>query len=241
MVAQTGVPKLVVPAAYGGVSQITWAGEDVYVTGTIDGGGPLTGLIVRSSDFGATWTTNFVDTHQAYPAITSDPGGNIYAAESNRLRPPLIGWCARQPLAAPIGRFLIGSPLPDLRTRLRWMPREASALPGGPYFITSIRIAAGPIMTRIGSGLPGSIRSLPGSGTQATFSPIRGTRPICTLLRWRPRLPMMGPRLWLVMAAPIRSTSLDRAQIGCPPPVANRRREWVRDRVLAGSLYQLHT
>jgi hypothetical protein len=72
--------KLVVPAAYGGVSQITWAGEDVYVTGTVDGGGPLTGLIVRSSDFGATWTTNFVDTDQAYPAITSDPGGNIYAA-----------------------------------------------------------------------------------------------------------------------------------------------------------------
>jgi hypothetical protein len=87
--------KLVVPAAYGGVSQITWAGEDVYVTGTVDGGGPLTGLIVRSSDFGATWTTNFDATAEIYYAITSDSAGNIYCAGNSR-NSNSVDWLVRK-------------------------------------------------------------------------------------------------------------------------------------------------
>ncbi len=72
--------KLVVFAGYGGVSQITWAGEDVYVTGKTSDSVVTTGLIVKSSDFGSTWTTNFQSTTETYTAITADPGGNIYAA-----------------------------------------------------------------------------------------------------------------------------------------------------------------
>lgn len=72
--------KLVVFAGYGGVSQLTWAGEDVYVTGKTSDGEVNTGLIVKSSDFGANWTTNFQSTSETYSAITADPGGNIYAA-----------------------------------------------------------------------------------------------------------------------------------------------------------------
>jgi hypothetical protein len=72
--------KLLLPAAYGGVSQITWAGEDVYVTGSPGDDVTQTGLILKSSDFGATWTTNFVGTHEVYNAITSDSAGNAYSA-----------------------------------------------------------------------------------------------------------------------------------------------------------------
>ena len=72
--------KLLLFSGYANVSQITWAGEDVYVTGSASDSVVDTGLIVRSSDFGTTWTTNFASTSEAYSAITSDPGGNIYAA-----------------------------------------------------------------------------------------------------------------------------------------------------------------
>lgn len=73
--------KLLLFSAYADVSQLTWAGEDVYVTGeTADGSGASTGLILRSGDNGASWTTNFQSVTESYSAITSDPGGNIYAA-----------------------------------------------------------------------------------------------------------------------------------------------------------------
>jgi len=72
--------KLVVFSGYAGVSQITWAGEDVYVTGSASDSEVNTGLIVRSGDYGANWSTNFQSTTETYSAITSDPGGNIYAA-----------------------------------------------------------------------------------------------------------------------------------------------------------------
>jgi hypothetical protein len=72
--------KLLLPSAYGNVSEITWAGEDVYVTGNAGDDVTQTGLILKSSDFGSTWTTNFVGTHEVYNAITSDSAGNAYSA-----------------------------------------------------------------------------------------------------------------------------------------------------------------
>lgn len=87
--------KLVVFADYGGVSQLTWAGEDVYVTGTTSDTIITTGLILRSSDFGATWSTSSESTSEVYPAITSDPAGNIYSA-GNRASSNSFDWVVRK-------------------------------------------------------------------------------------------------------------------------------------------------
>lgn len=75
--------KLLIFSGYGLVSQITWAAEDVYVTGTADGM-PAIGAILRSSDYGATWSTNFEATNEFYEAITSDSFGNVYSAGNRR-------------------------------------------------------------------------------------------------------------------------------------------------------------
>ena len=75
--------KLVLFAGYGGVSQLTWAGEDVYVTGSVSDG-LTTGLIVRSSDFGASWSTNFEGSNEFHSAIISDPAGNVYSAAARQ-------------------------------------------------------------------------------------------------------------------------------------------------------------
>jgi hypothetical protein len=91
--------KLLLFSGYTEVSQITWAGEDVYVTGTVSGGEVFSGLMVRSSNYGATWTTNFAATAETYKAITSDSAGNIYAA-GNR-RSGTVDWLVRK--AAPGG------------------------------------------------------------------------------------------------------------------------------------------
>lgn len=87
--------KLVVFADYGGVSQLTWAGEDVYVTGTTSDTIITTGLILRSSDFGATWSTSSESTNEVYPAITSDSPGNIYSA-GNRAISNSFDWVVRE-------------------------------------------------------------------------------------------------------------------------------------------------
>lgn len=73
--------KLILPASYGSVSQLTCAGEDVYVTGyTDDGPGSAVGSIRGSSDHGATWGTNFEGSNEIYYGITSDSDANVYAA-----------------------------------------------------------------------------------------------------------------------------------------------------------------
>jgi hypothetical protein len=89
-------------SGYGGVSQLTWAGEDVYVTGSaVDGGGASTGLILRSSDYGTSWSTNFASTNEIDYTITSDPAGNIYSAGNSRSSTNSYDWVVRK--AAPGG------------------------------------------------------------------------------------------------------------------------------------------
>jgi hypothetical protein len=87
--------KLVVFAGYGGVSQMTWAGEDVYVTGSTSDGDSATGLMVRSSDYGATWTTNFLAASEVNYAITHDLAGNLYSA-GNRWTSTTSDWLVRK-------------------------------------------------------------------------------------------------------------------------------------------------
>jgi hypothetical protein len=87
--------KLVLFSGYAGVSQLTWAGEDVYVTGSASDSVTTTGLMLRSSDFGVTWSTNFESTSENYPAITSDRPGNIYAA-GNRSSSNSYDWVVRK-------------------------------------------------------------------------------------------------------------------------------------------------
>jgi hypothetical protein len=91
--------KLLLFSGYANVSQIKWAGEDVYVTGETSDSVVDTGLIVKSSDFGATWTTNFQSTNETYSAIASDPGGNIYAAGNGPFSNP-TNWLVRKATAS---------------------------------------------------------------------------------------------------------------------------------------------
>ena len=87
--------KLLLSSVYDQVSQITWAGEDVYVTGSVSGEESFSGLILKSSDFGATWTTNFAAPHESYNAITSDSAGNVYSA-GNRSVSNVVDWLVRK-------------------------------------------------------------------------------------------------------------------------------------------------
>jgi hypothetical protein len=70
---------LVLFAGYGNGSQLTCAGTDVYVTGTVSDGDASTGLILRSTDYGASWTTNYQAAAESY-VLTSDSDANLYAA-----------------------------------------------------------------------------------------------------------------------------------------------------------------
>ena len=72
--------KLVLDSGYAGVAQITCAGEDVYVTGQTSDSVVSTGLILGSSDHGATWNTDFESTNEFYFALSSDSDGNVYSA-----------------------------------------------------------------------------------------------------------------------------------------------------------------
>ena len=92
--------KLLMFSGYADVSQITWAGEDVYVTGSTSDSVVDTGLILRSSDYGATWTTNFEATNEVDYAMTSDSAGNVYSV-GNRWNSTSVDWLVRK--AAPGG------------------------------------------------------------------------------------------------------------------------------------------
>jgi hypothetical protein len=72
--------KLFLFSGYTDVSQLTCAGEDVYVTGDTSPGEGFTGFILGSGDHGATWNTNFQSTSESYHAMTSDSAGNVYSA-----------------------------------------------------------------------------------------------------------------------------------------------------------------
>ena len=59
------------------------------------------GYIVRSGDYGATWTTNFAGTNEAYYAINGDSAGNVYCAGNRGLHSSSVDWVVRK--AAPGG------------------------------------------------------------------------------------------------------------------------------------------
>ena len=91
--------KLEGPGGYVAVRQITCANQDVYVTGAGDGL-PLVGLILRSTDHGATWTPVFRATGDVHNAITADSAGNLYTAGYSVTSTSIV-WLVRQ--AAPGG------------------------------------------------------------------------------------------------------------------------------------------
>jgi hypothetical protein len=87
--------KLLIFSHYANVSQTMCAGGDVYVTGGMEGDPYTIGLILRSSDRGATWTTNFQAIRDVHSAITSDSAGNLYSA-GNRWSPSAVDWLVRK-------------------------------------------------------------------------------------------------------------------------------------------------
>jgi hypothetical protein len=93
--------KLVHFSGYGRIASGTCAGEDVYVTGSADGADDAgVGLILRSSDHGATWTPVFQGIRDYHYAITADSAGNVYSA-GNRSSSNSYDWLVRK--AAPGG------------------------------------------------------------------------------------------------------------------------------------------
>src|SRR5207248_2517383 len=73
--------RLVYSSGYGGIASGTCAGQDVYVTGSTDGQDDAgVGLILRSSDHGATWTPVFQGIHDYHHAIIAGSAGNLYSA-----------------------------------------------------------------------------------------------------------------------------------------------------------------
>jgi hypothetical protein len=71
--------KLLLFSAYGGVSQLACASNEVYVTGNVSDSGPFTGLILRSADQGVTWTTNFEQSQDLHLAITGNSLGYLFS------------------------------------------------------------------------------------------------------------------------------------------------------------------
>lgn len=72
--------RLVLFSAWASAAQITCAGEDVYAAGAVNGEPYAVGLIVRSSDHGVTWTTNYERVQDLHYAITADSAANLYSA-----------------------------------------------------------------------------------------------------------------------------------------------------------------
>jgi hypothetical protein len=88
--------KLVHFSGYGAITSGTCAGEDVYVFGSTDGEDMAdVGLILRSSDQGATWTPVFQGPHDFHHAIAPDSAGNLYSA-GNRSSSNSYDWIVRK-------------------------------------------------------------------------------------------------------------------------------------------------
>jgi hypothetical protein len=93
--------KLVHFSGYGVIASGTCAGEDAYVTGSTDGADDAgVGLILRSSDRGATWIPVFQGIHDYHLAITADSAANLYSA-GNSWTSNSYDWVVRK--AAPGG------------------------------------------------------------------------------------------------------------------------------------------
>jgi hypothetical protein len=89
--------KLLAFPGYSDFAQLTCAGENVYATGKVD---ENVGLIVRSGDHGATWTTVFQGIRDFHTALTADAVGNLYSAGYSMTSTSTV-WLVR--LAAPGG------------------------------------------------------------------------------------------------------------------------------------------
>jgi hypothetical protein len=134
--------KLVHFSGYGTIAGGTCAGEDVYVTGSTDGADDAgVGLILRSSDHGATWTPVFQGIHDYHLAITADSAGNLYSAgdlysATYSVTSRSIVWLARR--SAPGGTNWITLDSSSYEPSLNGLP-----VPGGYYlYPTSIAVDA---------------------------------------------------------------------------------------------------
>jgi hypothetical protein len=128
--------KLVHFSGYGGIRSATCAGQDVYVTGSTDGEGDADlGLILRSSDHGASWTPAFARLHDYHDALTADSAGNLYST-GNSVTSTSIVWLARQ--STPGGTNWITLDSSSYEPSLNGLP-----VPGGYYlYPTSIAVDA---------------------------------------------------------------------------------------------------
>jgi hypothetical protein len=128
--------KLVHFSGYGSIASGTCAGEDVYVTGSTDGAEDAgVGLILRSTDHGATWTPVFQGIRDYHRAITADSPGNLYSAGSS-VTPTSIVWLVRK--SAPGGTNWITLDSSSYEPFLNGFP-----VPGGYYpSATSIAVDA---------------------------------------------------------------------------------------------------
>jgi hypothetical protein len=126
--------KLVHFSGYGSIASGTCAGEDVYVTGSTDGADDAgVGLILRSSDHGATWTPVFQGIHDYHRAITPDSAGNLYSAGFSSTSTSIV-WLARQ--SAPGGTNWITLDSSSYEPSLNGLP-----VPGAYYpYPTSIAV-----------------------------------------------------------------------------------------------------
>ncbi len=93
--------KLLLFSFYDQVGQIRCAGENVYVTGAVANDVSANGLILRSSDDGATWATNSEVLGGVHWAITADSAGYLYTAGATWNNSTSVVWLVRQ--AAPGG------------------------------------------------------------------------------------------------------------------------------------------
>ena len=89
--------KLVAFGGYTEFFQIACAGADVYAAGSVNGDEPfVTGIILKSSDHGATWTTAFEGVGDVPSAITSSSAGYLYSAGTHWINSTSLVWQVRQ-------------------------------------------------------------------------------------------------------------------------------------------------
>jgi hypothetical protein len=123
--------------AFGGYTtfaQLTCAGEVVYATGSINGADFPAGLVLRSSDHGATWTTVF-DVIADFPtALTADSAGNLYSAGYSMTSNSII-WLVRE--LAPGGTSWTTL---DRSETVLWAA-DGSPLPGDHFYPSARSIA----------------------------------------------------------------------------------------------------
>jgi hypothetical protein len=150
--------KLVHFSGYGQIRSATCAGEDVYVTGSTDGNDDADlGLILRSSDHGASWTPAFARFHDYHDALTADAAGNLYST-GHSVTSTSIVWLVRQ--SAPGGTNWITLDSSSYETFPNGLP------PGGYYlYPTSIAVDAAGNLSVAGQLIENVINPITGGAT----------------------------------------------------------------------------